>query len=206
MSLSIKQLVVGQLRANCYLIWDEETGDGMVIDPGDDADYIARVIADENVSPRVLVATHGHFDHIGAVNELKLSYSIPFLIQEEDEFLVRRMRESARHFTRVDPGPAPTIDGYLDDTLLFTKTLFQIIKTPGHTPGSVALYSQKNGVAFVGDVIFTGGAVGRTDFSYSSAEDLEKSIKMLLHLPPETTLYSGHGEVTTIADVVPFFS
>ena len=203
--LFVKTIVVGQLQANCYLIFDSEKKEACIVDPGDDADYITRVIADEKITPTQIIATHGHFDHIMAAAELQLAYNIPFLIHQKDEFLVKRMNETAEHFIGVKAGPSPRISANLEGgkKLSVGKTRIEIIETPGHTPGSISLYDKKAGFVFVGDLLFAGGGVGRTDFSYSSQNMLEHSIEKILQLPEETILYCGHGLETTVADERP---
>ena len=198
--LQIEQLQVGALQTNCYLVI-ADTGQLLIVDPGDDADYIMRRIADIKGEPTAIVATHGHFDHLMAAYELQVNYGIHFLIHKKDEFLVRAMRESARHFLKVDAGPVPNIDNHLQDgdNITLGKTEMKVIETPGHTPGSVALWSKEASMAFVGDLLFAQGAVGRTDFSYSSPKKLERSLQEILKLPPETALFTGHGLATTVS-------
>src|SRR3990172_979126 len=111
--ITVKRLSVGQLQTNCYLV--KEVGKCVIIDPGDDADYIQRIIADENLIPTKIIATHGHFDHILAVYELKLAYNIPFLMSKYDEFLLKRMSSSAKKFTKITTGLPPKVDNYLKD-------------------------------------------------------------------------------------------
>ncbi|MFC1653358.1 MBL fold metallo-hydrolase [Patescibacteria group bacterium] len=202
MSLLVKRLPVGQLETNCFLAWDEETSKGVVIDPGDDADFIIQAILDERVSIEAIIATHGHFDHVLAVNELKMSFDAPFVMHSKDEFLLNRMRETTQHFAGFDPGPAPKVDEYFDDVKKFGfgNVRLEIIPTPGHTPGSVALHSEEDSVLFVGDVLFAGGGVGRTDFSYCSSSELRKSINKLFQLPDQTITYNGHGREFYLAD------
>lgn len=175
----MEKLVVGTMATNCYIMGD------MIIDPGDDAEYIMSHVKRK---PKMIVATHGHFDHIMAAYALQLAYNIPFYIHKEDIFLLSRMQSSAKHYLglrEVDPPPKPA------DTFDFP-----FLHTPGHTPGSICL---KFGDALlVGDTIFADGAVGRTDFSYSNKNDLDNSIKNILSFPKETKLLSGHGESITI--------
>lgn len=196
MTIQVKLLKVGQLRTNCYLVTDDISSKALIIDPGDGVDFIQRKISDEEVTPTKIIATHGHFDHILAVNELKLAYNIPFLMHKNDEFLLERMRSSCKFFTGYDPGPPPTVDGFLtrSNPVKLGKYKFKTIQTPGHTPGGISLYSKKEKVVFVGDLMFERGGVGRTDFSYSSKSDLDKSIEKILKLPNDTEVYSGHGE------------
>ena len=204
--LFVKTIVVGQLRANCYLIFDSEMKEASIIDPGDDADYMTRVIADEKVNPTRIIATHGHFDHIMAASELQLAYNIPFLIHQKDEFLVKRMSETAEYFIGVKAGPSPRISANLEggSKLSVGKSRIEIIETPGHTPGSISFYNKKAGFIWVGDLLFAGGGVGRTDFSYSNQSTLEHSIEKILRLPKETILYCGHGPESTVAAELPY--
>ncbi len=194
--LIIKKLVVGQLQTNCYLVFDRSTSKAIIIDPGDDVDYIFQTIADLNLKPIKIIATHGHFDHLLAVKELKLAYKIPFLMHKKDEVFLKRMRRSCKFFNNFDPGPPPKVDKYLKekDKLTIGHQSLDIIATPGHTPGSLSLYSNEANILFVGDLIFAGNGVGRTDSPYASQTDLKKSIKKILKLPKNTAVYSGHGQ------------
>lgn len=196
----IKTLEVGSLKSNCYLAIDEISRDCIIIDPGDDGDYIQRIISDLDANPISIIATHGHFDHVLACFELQIAYDIPFLIHKEDEFLLKRMQSSAKHFTGVDPGPLPKVSKYLTpgDSLKIGNHKLKIISTPGHTPGSVCLYCKEAKVLFVGDLVFADGYVGRTDFKYSEKDELQKSVAKISKYPKDTTIYPGHGGATTI--------
>lgn len=200
--LKIITLPVGQMKANCYLLADTKSRETVIVDPGDDAEYIERIIADEQLQPVKILATHGHVDHVMAVWELSLAYKIPFFINTKDEFLIKNMSISAKHWLGFDPGPPPVISKTLKngEKLRIRESILEIIETPGHTPGSICLYCQKENMILVGDLIFAGGGVGRTDFSYSNKEDLEKSIEKILQLPEITIFYSGHGESSTLEE------
>lgn len=177
--MSIETLVVGQMATNCYIV------NGIIIDPGDDAEYIMSRLM---TKPTMIVATHGHFDHIMAAYALQIAYNIPFYIHPDDNFLLATMRSSAKHFLslkEIDPPPTPSP----------LKNL-SFIHTPGHTPGSTCL--QFEDVLFTGDTIFADGAVGRTDFSYSSPELLKTSLYGILLLPPQTRILPGHDKETTV--------
>lgn len=204
--IKIRKLNVGQLQTNCYIVISGT--EALIIDPGDDADYIMRIISDEKVNPAKIIATHSHYDHILAVTELKLAYKIPFLMHRKDEFLLKRMRSSAAHFGRIIADPPPKIDKYLkeDEKLVISHLKFDIIHTPGHTPGSISLYSKEAKAVLVGDVMFAGGGIGRTDFAYSDQPLLLKSIDKLLKLPEGIKVYCGHGEETNIRDIRKYFA
>ncbi|MDO8451599.1 MAG: MBL fold metallo-hydrolase [bacterium] len=199
--LKIERLVVGQMQANCYLLVDTTAEEALVIDPGDDAQYIIGKLLEYRVSPIAILGTHGHFDHIIAASELQVSFGIPFLIHEDDRFLVSRMQETAKHFLGYAvPEPPPIISRSLnerDRVSLGTHDL-EVFHTPGHTPGSVCYYLREEHVLFTGDLLFADGGVGRTDFSYSDPKMLEASISRVFSLPTDTELLPGHGEATSI--------
>lgn len=188
------------MGTNSYLLIDRETRDALIVDPGDDPEYIMDHVAKEGSIVKAIVATHGHFDHIMGAAALQLAYAVPFFIHTEDNFLVARMQESAKHFLHLrEVDPPPKTEPFPGDaTLRVGKSVLQIIHTPGHTPGSVCLYDAVAGQMFVGDTIFADGAVGRTDFSYSRPLLLSESITKILSYPADTKLYPGHGESTLI--------
>lgn len=194
--ITIKRLEVGQMQENCYLVWGTSTKEAIIIDPGDDADYIISILQSNELIPQAIIATHGHFDHTMAVLELKLAFNIPFYLHKDDEFLVSRVESTAKHFVNFDPGPPPKVDVYLknNSSLIIGDININVIHTPGHTPGGVCLYMKEEKVAFVGDLVFSDGYVGRTDFSYSDKTALAESINKIKSLPKGTTLYPGHGE------------
>lgn len=189
------------MQTNCYIVVDEKTRDAIVIDPGDDADYVITTLHDLEACPTAIVATHGHFDHILSAFELQIGYNIPFLVHQDDVFLVAKMRESAKfflHLSVLDPPPAVSralVDG---DTVSVGVTEFTILHTPGHTPGSICLFTST--FALVGDTLFADGVVGRTDFSYSDKQKLQESLGKILEFSDDTLLYPGHGVPLTVAD------
>ena len=194
--LGLRVLPVGQLATNCYLVFDHKNDEGLIIDPGDDADYILRIITDEKIKPLKILATHGHFDHILAATELQLAYEIPFAIHKNDLFLVKSVRKSAAYFLKMKPAiPPPHIDDFLKmgQKINFGTFQLEVIETPGHTPGSVCFHLKEKNLLFCGDTIFKNGVV-RTDFSYSSEANLQKSLKKLSAIATKTIFYPGHGE------------
>lgn len=199
---SVLTLPVGQMRANCYLIVENKSKKCLIIDPGDDPEYIESIIKGKELTPQAILTTHGHFDHIMGATHLRLNLNIPFIIHRKDAFLVKDMAASAKYFLSIDTGPPPLIDGYIEvlEGVEFGEDKIQVIETSGHTPGSVCLYSKKNDFLICGDLIFSGGGVGRSDFSYSNKQKLLKSIAKILHLPETTTIYPGHGPATTVKE------
>lgn len=197
--MQVKRIKVGPLSTNCYLISSKKNV--LIIDPGDDYELVYNEIKKVDKKPAAIIATHGHFDHLLAVNELKLAFDIPFYLHKKDEELLKWMRRSSIRYTKIDPGPAPRVDKYLKTGEMKIKDFkFKTIHTPGHTPGSVSLHFKKQKVLFVGDLIFEGGGVGRYDLPYANEEELFKSIERVLKLPKDTAVFSGHGEETTISN------
>ncbi len=205
--LKIETLVVGALQTNCYLVWDVSTKEALVIDPGDDGEYIIRRIQDLIIQPRAIFATHGHFDHVCASLELKMAFRIPFYLHQADEFLLSRAQNSARHWTGIEVDPPAPADGYLRDNekVELGSQYLRVMFTPGHTPGSVCLYCKEDKVLFSGDTIFADGGVGRTDYRYSSEVDLHESITKIFQLTDEIMVFSGHGRETTIGQERDFY-
>jgi len=198
--LTIKRMPLGTMAANCYLLYDEE-GRVIIIDPGDEAEFISRVILEKGLRPLKIIATHGHFDHLMAVAELKLVFGIPFMANKKDSFLILKMPERARKYLGETALPLK-IDSNIKagEKIKLGKHVLEVIETPGHTPGSISLVERKERIAFVGDLIFKDGSIGRYDFGYSDKEGLKISVAKILKLPEETTIYPGHGEEFTVAD------
>lgn len=186
--MEIKTLSVGQLQVNCYLVWDRDTYDCLIIDPGDEADFITTEIINLKLKPQAILLTHGHYDHVLACLELKLNFNIPIFLDPKDNFLYQNAAESAGHWSNSKALKQP-LTKPLPEKINLGKEFFKVIRTPGHTPGSVCFYCSPH--LFVGDTIFEDG-VGRTDFSYSSSADLKRSINNIFQLPDETLIYPGH--------------
>lgn len=200
-SLHITSLVVGQMAANCYIARDIATNYALIIDPGDDAQYIIDTVLRLKADPIGILITHGHFDHCMAAFEMQMAYGIPCMMHPADNFLLQRMSETAEHFLGVPTtDPPPQIDSPLANgqTIDIGESSVVIREIPGHTPGSVLVYHKESSSVFVGDVLFAQGAVGRTDHAYSSSLDLAKSIRVILSYPDNTRIYAGHGESTTV--------
>ncbi len=196
--LKVNQFSLGELQANCYLVIDKKNN-CLIIDPGDEADFILEKIQKEKLIPQAILVTHGHFDHIGAAGEIQLSFDIPFFVAKDDEFLINRLNESAQYFLGYDPHfikPKNII--YLSKNKFYLSSfMFHILKTPGHTPGSLCFYFKENKIIFTGDTLFK-GSYGRYDFAYSNKDKLFNSLKTIFQLPEETMIYPGHGEESFI--------
>jgi len=194
--MKIENIVVGPLQVNCFIVYDEESLDAMVIDPGDDAGKIIRFIEDNKLLVSRIVCTHAHFDHIGAVRELKGKTGAPVLLNKGDSDIFRRAdRQASLWGFQLEQPPEPDIYLAGGDEIAIGKMRFKVLHTPGHSPGGICLYGE--GVIFTGDTIFA-GSVGRTDFPGGSMSELKSSFSRILSLPPETRIFPGHGPLTTV--------
>jgi hydroxyacylglutathione hydrolase len=198
--MQIKIYTLGELQTNCYLIFDEITKEGFIIDPADDANFLSEQILQLGIKPLCMVCTHGHFDHLLASYELQLAFDIPLLLHQKDLFLANQMQSRAKHFLgrEIIEKPPPKIGSITNTELPWQP---KIIETPGHTPGSLCLYFKDQGWAFTGDTLFADG-VGDTRHSYSSPEALESSFAILSKLPTETLIYPGHGQSSILEEIL----
>lgn len=199
----VKTVALGRFEeTNSYFYIDEKTKHGFLIDPGDEPEKLIEVIKNNGWTIEKILITHGHFDHIGAVEKLYSDLKIPYFAHEN----------SAQYLTSSEFNLSQFFCGYeiiLPDAKYFADgdeiTLsanpehkLKVIHTPGHTQDSVIFYDEKNDLAFVGDTIFK-DTHGRTDFPGGSLKQLKDSIRnKILALPDETILYSGHTKPTTI--------
>lgn len=199
--MRIVKYSLGQLQANCYFLIEDQSC--LIIDPADDASFILEELQRQQLNLVGMLATHGHFDHIGAVGEIQLSINVPLYIYKEDQFLIDRLNETAKYFLGFDPHfIKPTIIKFLAKTnFRISNFEFRILSSPGHTPGSCCFYFKEENALFTGDTLFKEG-IGRTDLSYSSKDDLKISLKNIFDLPRETIVCSGHGEDTILEDEI----
>nr|WP_317359331.1 MBL fold metallo-hydrolase [uncultured Tyzzerella sp.] len=192
------EIVGGMMMQNCYFAIEEDTNKAIIIDPGADADKLISVIEKEKLNLKYIVLTHGHFDHIGACEQIKTKYNTPIVICEGEEILIENSENNLSHM--IDAKIEIKADIVLKDNDIFKfgdNLSFKVLKTPGHTPGGMCLYFEKENILFSGDTLFY-GSIGRTDFPYGNSAQLIKSINRLKELPEETVVYSGHGNKTTI--------
>lgn len=203
--LEIKTFVFNPFAENTYLLWDRESKDTMIIDPGcsDDLEekYLFDFIESNDLIPKFIVNTHCHIDHILGVNSVKKKYNVKYLAPEKDLPLLDHAKSQAEMFgLTIDEIQKP--DQYITEELKLFLGNQEIIFlfTPGHTPGEYCLYSEKNKICITGDVLFQ-QSIGRTDLWGGNYSQLIESIKTkLLTLPDDVVIYPGHGEASTIGD------
>lgn len=197
----LEMLTVGPFQENCYIIGDENTGEGALIDPGDEATRIALAVEQTHLDIGRIIITHAHIDHVGAVATLSDEYACSVLLHPEAEPMLQQMPTQAM-MMGVRFGKVPKVDGYIqDEEVLEVGSLrLRALYTPGHAPGHLSFYEENEGLVLSGDALFA-GSVGRVDLPGGSMEVLLRSIEeRLLPLPDETRVYSGHGPATTIGD------
>jgi hydroxyacylglutathione hydrolase len=193
----LESVVVGPLAVNCYILGCEKTGEGVVIDPGADADKIISLVLKHKLRIIHVINTHGHFDHVGANRKILETTGADLLLHEADvELLSRAVETAAAYGLTVENSPLP--NGFLQDgmTITFGTHELKVLHTPGHTPGGCCLFL--DGLVITGDTLFD-NSVGRTDFPGGSLDALMESIHgKLMTLPDDTVAYPGHGPATTI--------
>lgn len=195
----LETLVLGELAVNCYIAGCSETKDALVIDPGSDAPAILRRLETLGLRARVIVLTHGHWDHAGAAAALGKATGAELFCHHAEAALLGDPRANLSAFFSRETSPAVP-DRLLSDgdTVRVGRLSFTVLHTPGHTPGGLCLYGE--GLVFTGDTLFAGG-VGRTDLPGGDFRVLLASIReKLLPLDDDTRVYPGHGPSTTIGD------
>ena len=194
----LRTIHVGITQTNCYIVGCEETHEGVVIDPGGNPKRILKAIEESGLTIRYVLNTHCHFDHMGANADVVAATGAPLALHPA-ELPILQSRGGATWFgVQVKESPMPDVE-LEDGQVLEVGTLrFQVLHTPGHSPGGVTFYLKEQGVAFDGDALFQMG-IGRTDLPGGDWDTLARSIReVLFTLPDETIIYSGHGPETTV--------
>lgn len=198
MGFSVETLVVGPIEENCYVLRDEATSEGIIIDPGDNGQEILAYVRDNGIKVVELVNTHGHWDHIGAVDLLRRELGVPLAIHEADLGMLTgtapEMAAYGSFAVKREPAEILLADG---DVVKFGASSLQVIHTPGHTKGGICLYG--GGCLFSGDTLFA-GSVGRTDFPGGDYREILYSVNVKLEqVADETKIYPGHGPATRMS-------
>jgi hydroxyacylglutathione hydrolase len=196
------RLPLGPIQTNCYVL-SEKDGTCLIIDPGDEGSKLHNWLREKQLNPIAILLTHAHFDHIGAVDYIRDSFKVPvYLHKRESKWLSDPSLNGSKNFMMVQPMTVKAADQLIEkeELLSIGAFRFQILETPGHSPGSVSYYFENERLVLSGDALFQ-GSIGRTDLVGGDGKQLIKSIHdKLLTLPEDTLVLSGHGPETIIED------
>ena len=194
--MKVEWVTVGPFQENSYLVSDRSTGRGVLIDPGDEAPRIVRMVRAAGVTLDAIWLTHAHIDHIGAVAAITKQWKVPVLLHRDDLVLFRRGAQQAGLYGLSFEQPAdPDAELADGDVVAVGAVKFTVRHTPGHSPGHVVFVA--DGVMLGGDLLFA-GSIGRTDLPLSNPEAMEASLALVSTFASETVVYPGHGPPTSI--------
>lgn len=197
-NMKINQLIVGVCQTNCYIVYNKDTKEAMIVDPGDRANDIIMRCRMLDVVPKAVLLTHGHFDHMLAAQKVKEEFHIPIYAAEKEVSLLADARANLSAMWAQPVCIKPDILIKEGDVLDLCGFHITVIETPGHTIGGVCFYIPEEAVLLSGDTLFC-GSFGRTDFPTGSMSVLARSIReKLFQLPNSTEVYPGHESSTTI--------
>lgn len=196
--LKCDSMIVGEVQTNCYFVYNANTSECVIIDPGAQAQALYEYIEEKGLKPVAILLTHGHFDHIGAVTMLRNKYGIKIYAARAE----RETLESPDMNLSVQFGASMIMeaDEWLEDgqEIELIGEKIRCLLTPGHTEGGMCFYFVGSGMLFSGDTLFE-QSVGRTDFPGGSMSQIVQSIRTKLFvLPDHTKVYPGHGMITSI--------
>ena len=196
--MKVKTFTVGAFQENCYLLIEESSQKGAIVDPGGEGETLLKEIELSRVTLEAIWITHAHVDHVGAIASIKDRWNVPVYLHPAD----RRLYEAAGRQAEVygvpfEEPPAPDEELVDGQKLKIGNAEMSVMHAPGHSPGHVVIHG--NGIALVGDCLFA-GSIGRTDLPMSNPQQLSESLKKIASLPPETVVYPGHGPDTTIGE------
>ena len=185
--LTLHTLPLGAYQTNCYILHQEDSPSCVVIDPGYTPEVILDFLAGKGLTLEAILLTHGHFDHVGAVRDLAAETGCRVWLNPDDLSMPPKLTAGPLYYT----------DTYSEgDTISPAGISFQVLSTPGHTPGSVCLIAED--FLFSGDTLFA-GSCGRTDLPGGSTRAIRESLRRLAALPQDYSVHPGHGESTTLA-------
>ena len=204
--LKFEIIAVGPLAANCIVIREERSSEAVIIDPGDEPDRILDFVKKGALKVKCIVCTHAHFDHVGAVPEVKAETGAVVALHAAELDLWEGVRDQAALWGyEIDSLPPPDLLLKDGDFIAVGEVRLQVIHTPGHSPGGICLYGA--GLVATGDTLFA-GSIGRTDFYGGDHGRLLQSLHRLARLPRDTIVLAGHGPASTIGEEVennPFY-
>ncbi|MGB1253428.1 MAG: MBL fold metallo-hydrolase [Candidatus Promineifilaceae bacterium] len=201
MNIDVKQFPLGPLQTNCYFLGCTTTKQAAIIDPAWNGSELAKYVLDAGYTLTHILLTHTHFDHIGGLADLKTAIDAPIYVHPEAVQMMKFGATSAQRFGITMPD-APPADEMLaaGDVIQVGDLTLDVLFTPGHAPGHVSFYLKSHHILFDGDVLFQ-RSIGRTDLPGGNFTELMDSIQtVLMPLPDETQVLSGHGPITTIGD------
>ena len=197
--MEIKRLIVGMVQTNCYIAVHPETKEAVIVDPGDEAARIEDALAQTGAKAKAILLTHGHFDHVTAMEELRRDLGVPvYACEQEQAVLADPDKNLSVQFQ--GGGLHLKADMLLKDGETFEAAgyTFQMLHTPGHTVGGCCYYLPKEHRLFSGDTLFC-ASIGRTDLPTGSSSQLVRSVKeKIMILPEDTKIYPGHMEETSV--------
>lgn len=198
MKLELKMMVLGPCQTNCFFLINEDTKEVLIVDPADRAQRIVEWIKSESLTPVAILLTHGHFDHIMAIDGIKKEYDIKVYASQDEVDVLAKPHINVSTMMGASISTKADVLFKDGDVLELAGIQLKVISTPGHTIGSVCFYIEDEKLLISGDTLFE-ASVGRTDFPTGSSHQLIESIKTRLFvLPDDTSVFPGHGGMTSI--------
>lgn len=195
-----EQIPLGPLQTNCYLVANDQKN-CLIVDPGEEGIKLIQHIEKRKLRPQAILLTHAHFDHIGAVDDLRNKFQIPVYIHKKEQDWLPNPSLNGSQFFMMGQVKVKEADFLFESEGEMTVGDFPFValETPGHSPGSVSFYFKESGFIVAGDTLFQ-GSIGRTDLPGGNHEQLLKSIHdKILDLPEETLVLPGHGLTTSVS-------
>jgi hydroxyacylglutathione hydrolase len=198
--MQFKNITVTDFMTNCFIIWDEETKEGLVLDPGGDAAGILREIKAENIKIIGIVITHAHIDHIGALEAIRDATGAQIMMHKAELPVLKYASKMGGMFgVKIEQPPEPDRLLSEGDVINFGKSSLKVLETPGHSPGGISLIASDGVTCFSGDTLFA-QSIGRTDLPGGDYDTLIRGIKTkIIPLGDDVKVYPGHGPATTVA-------
>jgi glyoxylase-like metal-dependent hydrolase (beta-lactamase superfamily II) len=194
--MQIKQERMGPLGTNTYLVWDEVSGEAILIDPAGPADRVRELLSGCPGQVKYILTTHGHADHVAGLKAAKELTGASILTHFQDAGMLQDTNDSISHYVGIaEPLPKPDVLLGGGEELYLGALRFEVLHTPGHTAGGICLFG--HGLLFSGDTLFA-GSIGRYDLPGGDFNALQASLLRLRELPEDTVVYPGHGPATTI--------